>query len=160
MGANTLYTDFMPPPKLHILIAGSRYASGEMLDYARRAVRRAQQRGYVIVVGDNPKGVDMAVVQECRRLKLPVVVVGVGNTPRNGGCWQGRYLKVERDLYRAAGGQLLDKYTVRDRYMVDLCGLSLFIWNGDSPGTKAGYQYAVQRGKTAHLINFSREIVP
>jgi len=160
MGTNTLYTDFAPAPRLHILIAGSRYASGEMLDYARRAVCRAQQRGYVLVVGDNPKGVDMAVVQECRRLKMPVVVVGVTNTPRNGGCWQGRYLKVERDLYRAAGGQLLDKYTVRDRYMVDLCGLSLFIWNGDSPGTKAGYQYAVQRGKPAHLINFSREIVP
>ncbi len=37
---------------------------------------------------------------------------------------------------------------------------SSFIWNGDSRGTKAGYDYALQRGKMAHLVNFSREVVP
>lgn len=143
-----------PPPTLHIMIAGSRDASGEMLDYARRVVRRAHQLGHVIVVGDNPKGVDMAVVRECRRLKAAVVVVGVANFPRNGGCRHGRYLKVDRDLYRAGGGRLLDKYTVRDRYMADMCGLGMFIWNGDSRGTKLGYDYMVSRQKEAHLIPF------
>lgn len=149
-----------PPPKLHIMVAGSRYATGEMLAYARRVVQRAHQLGHVIVVGDNPQGVDRAVVQECRRLKAAVVVVGAANFPRNGGCRHGQYIKVERDVYQAAGGHLLDKYTVRDRYMVDLCGLGMFIWNGDSRGTKAGYDYALERGKTAHLVNFSREVVP
>jgi hypothetical protein len=78
-------------------------------------VRRVHQLGHTIVVGDNPKGVDMAVVQECRRLKAKVLVVGVTNRPRNGGCSHGSYIKVERDTYRAAGGHLLDRYHVRDR---------------------------------------------
>jgi hypothetical protein len=105
--------------EIHILIAGSRYANCEALDYARRVVRRVHQLGHTIVVGDNPKGVDMAVVQECRRLKAKVLVVGVTNRPRNGGCSHGGYVKVERDTYRAAGGHLYDRYHVRDRWMVD-----------------------------------------
>ena len=144
-----------PPPTLHIMVAGSREASGEMLKYTRRVVRRAHQLGHVIVVGDNPKGVDLAVVRECRRLKAAVVVVGVANFPRNGGCRHGRYIKVDRDLYRAGGGRLLDQYAVRDRYMADMCGLGLFIWNGDSRGTKLGYDYMVSRQKEAHLIPFT-----
>lgn len=145
-----------PEPTFNLLIAGSRYATYQALEYARRVVRRAHQLGHTIVVGDNPKGVDMAVVQECRRLKAKVLVVGVTNAPRNGGCSHGSYVKVERDTYRAAGGHLLDGYHVRDRWMVDNAGRGIFIWNGDSRGTKAGYNYAVQRGKEAHLISFER----
>jgi len=140
----------------HVMIAGSRYATREMLDYARRAVQRAHEKGYIVLVGDNPKGVDMAVVQECRRLHTKVIVAGTGNFPRNYGCKHGSYVKVTRDLYRAMGGDLLDGYMARDRWMVDNCQTALFIWNGDSPGTEAGYKYAVQRGKTAHLVNFDR----
>ncbi len=147
----------------HLLIAGSRYASREMLDYSRRAVRRAYERGYTIVVGDNPKGVDMAVVRECRRLNVPVIVAGATNYPRNGGCKHGSYVKVHRDTYRAANGHLLNRYTVRDRWMADTATLGLFIWNGDSPGTRAGYDYMIGRGKSnsnvrAHLINFGTEV--
>lgn len=139
----------------HIMIAGSRYANREALDYARRVVRRVHQLGHTIVVGDNPKGVDMAVVQECRRLKAKVLVVGVTNRPRNGGCSHGGYVKVERDTYRAAGGHLFDRYHVRDRWMVDNSQRGVFVWNGDSQGTKAGYDYMVSRQKEAHLITFS-----
>jgi ribonuclease HI len=103
----------------HLMIAGSRDATPQMLDYVRRAVRRAHERGYTVIVGDNPKGVDMAVVRECRRLKTPVIVAGVGNFPRNGGCKHGQYVKVHRDTYRAASGYLLNRYTVRDRWLVD-----------------------------------------
>ena len=138
----------------HIMIAGSRYATREALDYARRVVRRAHQLGHTIVVGDNPKGVDMAVVQECRRLKAPVIVAGAGNFPRNGGCQHGSYVKVHIDTYRAAGGYLLNRYTVRDRWMVDNAQIGLFVWNGDSPGTKAGHDYMIERGKDAHLVTF------
>jgi len=144
----------------HVMIAGSRYASREMLDYARRAVQRAHEKGYIVLVGDNPKGVDMAVVQECRRLHTKVIVAGTGNFPRNYGCKHGSYVKVTRDLYRSAGGNLLDGYMARDRWMVDNCQTALFIWNGDSPGTKTGYDYAVQRRKEAHLINFDRRPQP
>lgn len=139
----------------HVLVAGSRNASPEMLDYARRTVRRAHQLGWTILVGDNPKGVDMAVVSECRRLKAKVIVAGIANFPRNYGCKHGSYLKIARDLYRGSGGYLLDGYAVRDRWMVDMSQQAIFIWNGDSPGTLAGYEYAVQRGKPAHLKEFT-----
>jgi len=144
----------------HLLIAGSRYSTRAALDYARRAVQRAHQLGWTILVGDNPKGIDRAVVQECRRIKAKVIVAGIANIPRNGGCWHGGYVKITRDLYRSAGGDLLNGYTTRDRWLVDSCQRGLFIWNGDSPGTKLGYTYAVQRGKEAHLINFDREPKP
>ncbi len=144
----------------HLMIAGSHYATREMLDYARRAVRRAHQLGWTVLVGDNPKGVDMAVVRECNRLKTRVIVAGTANYPRNYGCMHGSYMKVERDIYRVTHGDLLNGYTARDRWMVDNCQQALFIWNGKSPGTKAGYDYAIQRGKRAHLITFTRERVP
>ena len=139
----------------HIMIAGSRYANREALDYARRVVRRVHQLGHTIVVGDNPKGVDMVVVQECRRLKAKVLVVGVTNRPRNGGCSHGGYIKIERDTYRAAGGHLYDRYHVRDRWMVDNSQRGVFVWNGDSQGTKRGYDYMVSRQKEAHLMTFA-----
>ncbi len=144
----------------HILIAGSRDAAPAMLSYAQRVVRRAHQLGWIVVVGDNPRGVDRVVVRECRRLRARVIVAGVANFPRNGGCYHGEYIKVPRDLYRSAGGGLLSGYTARDRWMVDTCQRAMFIWNGDSPGTLAGYEYAVQRGKEAHLINFNRSPQP
>jgi hypothetical protein len=143
-----------PHIETRVMIAGSRYSTRPALDYARRVVQRAHTLGWTIVVGDNPRGVDMAVVHECRRLKAKVVVVGIAPYPRNGGCAHGSYLRAERDLYRAAGGQWLDRYHARDRRMVDMCQRAVFIWNGDSPGTKAGYDYALLRGKEAHLVTF------
>ena len=144
----------------HVLIAGSRDATREMLAYARRAVLRAHQIGWTVLVGDNPKGVDRAVVLECRRLHANVIVAGIASFLRNYGCKHGSYIQVPRDLYRSAGGDLLGGYTVRDRWMVDNAQRCLFLWNGDSPGTKAGYDYALQRGKEAHLIRFDREAKP
>ncbi len=141
-------------PITYLMIAGSRYSTSEALNYARRVVQRAHQLGYTIIVGDNPKGVDMAVIQECRRLKAKVLVVGITDFPRNGGCSHGSYIKVERDTYRAAGGYLLDGYHTRDRWMVDNSNIGMFIWNGDSPGTKAGHNYMLSRSKEAHLVTF------
>lgn len=144
----------------HVLIAGSRYASREALDYARRVVRRVHELGQTVIVGDNPKGVDMAVVQECRRLKAKVLVVGITNSPRNGGCKHGQYVKVDGDTYRAAKGHLYNQYHARDRWMVDTAQRAVFIWNGTSKGTKAGYDYAQQRGKAAHLITAKQQPQP
>jgi ribonuclease HI len=145
-----------PTQETRLLIAGSRYATREAIHYARRVVRRAHELGCTILVGDNPKGVDMAVVQECRRLKADVIVVGVTNGPRNGGCTHGSYVKVDRDTYRSVGGRLLDRYAVRDRYLADMAQRGVFIWNGQSAGTKAGYDYMVGRGKETHLVTFKR----
>ena len=143
-----------PASEFHLLIAGSRYATRPMLDYARRVVRRAHRKGYTILVGDNPKGVDMAVINECRRLKAKVIVAGAGNRPRNGGCWHGSYVKVAADMYSGTGGSRLNRWTVRDRWLVDNAQMGVFIWDGDSPGTKAGFDYMQSRSKEAHLVNF------
>ena len=143
----------------HLMIAGSRKASRAMLDYARRAVQRAHERGYTVLVGDNPQGVDMAVVRECRRLKTPVVVAGVGNRPRNGGCSHGRYVKVHSDTYGGADGYRLNRYTVRDRWLADNAQIGLFVWDGSSPGTRRGYEYMHKRGKEAHLTDFGSETI-
>lgn len=145
-----------------VMIAGSRYATRAALDYARRVVQRVHQLGWTVLVGDNPMGVDMAVVNECRRLKAKVIVVGLTEHPRNGGCGQsphGQYVRFERGVYRTAGGGMFASYYERDRYLVDQCHRAVFVWNGDSRGTKAGYEYALQRGKEAHLINFERSSV-
>lgn len=142
----------------HLMIAGSRTATSQMLDYARRAVRHAHDRGYTVIFGDNPNGVDMAVVRECRRLKTPVIVAGPSNFPRNGGCKHGQYVMIHPDTYCAANGRRLNRYTVRDRWLADTAQIGLFIWNGASPGTKAGFDYMIRRGKDAHLINFSAEV--
>ncbi len=149
-----------PVTTTHVMIAGSRYANREALDYARRVVRRVHQLGHTVIVGDNSKGIDMAVVQECRRLKAKVVVVGITNSPRNGGCKHGEYAKVESDTYRAANGHLYNRYHTRDRWMVDTAQRGVFIWNNESKGTKAGYDYAMQRGKEAHLITFENKPKP
>jgi len=141
-------------PITYLMIAGSRYSTYEALNYARRVVQRAHQLGYTIIVGDNPKGVDQAVIQECRRLKAKVLVVGITNFPRNGGCSHGSYVKIERDTYRAAGGYLLDGYHTRDRWIADNANVGMFIWNGDSRGTKAGHDYMLSRHKEAHLVTF------
>ena len=141
----------------HVLIAGSRYATRDMLDYARRAVQRAHAKGYVVLVGDNPKGVDMAVVQECRRLKAKVIVAGIANFPRNYGCKHGCYVKVTRDLYRSAGGDLLNGYTARDRWMVDQC-TTLHCSSGTAtvPARKRVTTTRYSAAKKAHLVNFDR----
>ena len=60
-----------------VLIAGSRDATHEMLDYARRVVRRAHEKGYTVVVGDNPKGVIRLSCKNdvvCRRKSLSVAL--------------------------------------------------------------------------------------
>lgn len=140
----------------HLLIAGIPNATRQMRDYARQAVRRAHAKGYTIVVGDNSRGVELVVVQECRHLRAPVVVAGAGNFPRNGGCRHGNYVKVHRDMYRGMGGALLDRYTVRDRWLADTAQIGLFLWDSDNSDVKAAYDYMVERGKIAHLITFGK----
>lgn len=44
----------------HVMIAGSRSATHEMLDCAWSTVRRAYQLGWIILVGDNTKGFSLA----------------------------------------------------------------------------------------------------
>ena len=38
----------------------------------------------------------------------------------------------------------------------DMAQRGIFLWNGQSAGTQAGYTYMTGRGKEAHLVTFKR----
>ena len=150
----------------YAVIAGSRFISAGAEAKVAQLLREYRERGYIIVVGDNPKGVDALVARECFNQHYPVLMVGITDTPRNAECahipvfignkfsefWgrgQAQY------YHRAATEAWMHpkyRYQARDRWMIDLATEGSFIWNGKSPGTKAGYDYMVSLGKTAELI--------
>ena len=141
-----------PNPEIHrLLIAGSRGTSPQMIQYAHICVENAIHHGMQIVVGDNPNGGDNAVVEACNAQGYDnIVVVGIAGIPRNGGVIGGQYI------------QMGASYTERDRIMVDSIhqGRMMFIWNGKSPGTKRGFEYA-RKSKPdidSHLMDFSATI--
>lgn len=130
-----------------LMIAGSRHATPNMLEYARRVVAVAIKHRWTIVVGDNPQGVDAQVVTELNQLDYSdVIVVGIARQPRNGGVSSGQYI------------QIGTTYTERDQAMARSCDRGLFIWNGKSPGTLRGSRYMKGIGnKTVHLMEFPDE---
>ena len=123
-----------------LLITGSRRISEAGLAFARRAVQRARQLDYEVIVGD-ATGIDEAVMQECHRLGVTCTVVGAYNRLR-------RRTPSCREVRRSGS------YIQRDRYMAEQCSMCLAIWNGESRGTKATYDFAVELGKTAWLKAF------
>jgi len=127
-----------------LLIAGSREASPEMLALAKRKVTQ----GELIIVGDNPKGVDAAVIEECDRLGLELLVFSITLQPRRGSCRSGRYRQVKVPKTISAA----EAYRWRDRKMIEYANHCIFIHNGSSPGTKAGYEYAKSLGKSAEIF--------
>lgn len=137
-----------------LLITGSRHATPEMLDMARRAVTRAKSNGWMVLVGDNPQGVDAAVIDACDALGVNVLVCGTAPQPRKGSQREGSYWQVDMKRRDDDDATLFDGYAARDRWMIDLCDRMLAIWNGQSRGTKAGFDYARQIRKTANLVTF------
>ena len=136
--------DTTDAPGYRLYVAGSRRASTNMLMYARRVVTRAIQNGWTIVVGDNPQGVDNAVVQEASRLAYQdVIVVGIAAQPRNGGVPGGQYIRYG------------NTYRDRDRAMARASDRGLFIWDGKSHGTREAHDYMKARRRTVHLMDFS-----
>jgi hypothetical protein len=138
-----------------LLIAGSRHASPEMLQTARQAVARAKANGWMVLVGDNPKGVDAAVIDACDEMGVHVMVFGVAAWPRKGSKRAGSYWRVHVKFEQDADYIPGSAYTARDRYMIDLADRCFFIHNGLSRGTQAGYDYAVSRAKPADIRVFA-----
>jgi len=126
-----------------LLITGSRNISEAGLAFARRAVQRAHQLDYEVIVGD-ASGVDEAVMQECHRLGVTCTVVGA-------------YNRLRRRTPSCKVIQRQGSYIQRDRYMAEQCSMCLAVWNGESRGTKATYDFAVELGKTAWLKTFQCE---
>ncbi len=137
-----------------LLITGSRHATPEMLELAQRAVSRAHEKGWMVVVGDNPQGVDAAVIDACDQRGVNVLVCGTTREPRKGSIRPNSYWQVDVTRHDGDDAILFETYAARDRWMVKLCDRMLAIWNGQSRGTKAGYDYARQIHKTVNLITF------
>lgn len=119
-----------------LLITGSRDASPAMLNYARRCVQRAKQRGWSVIVGD-AHGVDAAVMDECHRLGVPHVIVG-------------GYDKIRRKTPSGSTFAHPGDYLARDRYMSQRCDICVAVHNGVSRGTAYTAQYAQTLGKVVH----------
>jgi hypothetical protein len=138
-----------------LLIAGSRHASTEMLQTARQAVARAKANGWMVLVGDNPKGIDAAVIDACDEIGVNVMVFGVSTRPRKGSARPGSYWRVDTKFKEDDEGVPGQAYTERDRYMVNLADRCFFIHDGLSRGTQAGYDYAVSLAKPADIRVFA-----
>lgn len=141
--------------QFRLLIAGSRHSNIEMLQTARQAVARAKANGWMVLVGDNPKGIDAAVIDACDKMGVNVMVFGVSARPRKGSQRPGSYWRVDTKFEQDDDYVPSRAYTERDRYMIDLCDRAFFIHNSLSPGTKAGYDYAVSLAKPANIRVFT-----
>lgn len=137
-----------------LLITGSRHATPDMLDMARRAVARAKANGWMVVVGDNPQGVDAAVIDACDAMGVNVLVCGTAPQPRKSSQRAESYWRVDVKQRADEAYSAFEAYAARDRWMVNMCDRMLAIWNGQSRGTKAGYDYARKIHKTANLVTF------
>ena len=130
---------------IRLLIAGSRNANANMRRGAELVVKRAMEHGWTIVVGDNPQGVDQAVVELCRQAAYTnVIVVGIAEKPRNGGVANAQYVQI---------GQ---SYAERDRLMAQASKRGVFLWDGQSRGTRQVASYMQHDlNKPVHLYNFA-----
>lgn len=108
-----------------------------------------------IIVGDNPSGIDRVAIDMACAMSVPTVIYGIAPEPRHifkgSGCpfarQEYRQVKTEFKGYKA--------YGERDRYMCNTADMGVFIWNGASKGTQAGYDYMLSLGKKAYLKEFS-----
>lgn len=130
-----------------LLICGSRIATPNMLAYAARAVERARDLGWQLIVGD-AEGVDEQVIYKACWANIPFTFYGIRRAPRHFCCLTHlqNYIRVGPD------------YLARDRLMVESADRVLAIWNGQSRGTFYTYRYAQKLGKAADLITFTGSI--
>lgn len=122
-----------------LLISGSRYATAAMLKFAAVCVERAAENGWFVMVGDSD-GVDRAVREACVQFGASYTVVVVDGHNRLIG----------------EPGTTARQYGFRDQLMCEFADRGMFIWNGESRGTKTAYDYFLTRpNKIAHLRVFS-----
>ena len=116
-----------------LLISGSRDATEAMLAYAERAVARAKNVGYQIIVGD-AKGVDQMVIWSCEAWEVALTIQGARGVIRANyePCALIKTIALPTKSYR-----------VRDQDMINHADYVLCIWNGRSRGTKYVHDYAV-----------------
>lgn len=135
--------------KRWMLFSGSMDATPAMIDYTVRAVSRAIEKGWHIIVGDNHQGVDLAVTQTLMQAGYTdFTIVHLSSE-------KARVFQLMDGEQVKSRGQFGD-YHKRDMLMVGMCDAGMFIWDGRSKGTKAAFDHAVEQGKEAFLVDFLR----
>lgn len=136
--------------EIFFLISGSRKATPGMLRHARAVVRRCLDHQYTVVVGDNPEGIDRAVIEFCDKLGMDPAIFTVGETNR------ARLAIAKKRIPGNIGTK--EDFHNRDQIMCDLADMGYFIWDNQSPGTKAAWDYFTQLpGKKGWLVQFEGE---
>lgn len=108
-----------------LLISGSRKATHDMLEYARRCVQRADVMQWTIIVGD-AEGIDRAVMWEAHRLGVECIVYGAyGHLGR-----EARRRTPSCEVIVCDGD-----YLARDAVMAQVADKCIAVWNGSSRGT-------------------------
>lgn len=118
-------------------------------------VRRVHQLGHTVIVGDNPKGVDMAVVEECRRLKAKVLVVGITNRPRNGGAAHTAATSRSSATPTAPQATCLPTIMGADHWMVDNAQFGVFGMERRQQRCEVWLRLHGEPPEEAHLITFA-----
>jgi hypothetical protein len=139
----------------HIIIAGSRKATEEMLNYTRSLVKDLSMKypDLHILVGD-AVGVDLAVANAVKEFDVSCYVYGVALNPRNGIDFKGNY---KQGYYRF----ISKDYGLRDKHIISSSEIGFFIWDGESKGTIAGLRYMKLLAKPCYLITeFNYEGLP
>lgn len=124
-----------------MMIAGSREISYEGIRYAQRVVQRCIEENMWVQVGDNLQGIDAAVRAECYRAKYERLTV---YKPHNRPVRVAQF-EIPR-MFNAGKG-----YRGRDEKMCEFSDFGMFIWNGESPGTKHGYDFMCSLNKSCWL---------
>lgn len=125
-----------------LLICGSRVTVPAMVDTARRAVLRAKEHSWHIVVGD-AFGIDCTVVQLCFELGVPFVCYGPDTFPRCQAEIEGQRLSAdgrwgtlgEYVHVHITKSQKARKYLVRDEVMARIADRGFAICYKHSAGT-------------------------
>jgi len=123
-----------------VLITGSRNCSLEMIVYAKQIVKQAMEAGDEIIVGD-ADGIDKYVIAECDIKGVPVSV-------------HGAYSRMRRRTLTGTNCIHSGNYTERDQLMAQKCDVCYAVWDGQSKGTKATYDFAKSLGKGVCLKSF------
>jgi len=137
---------------MKLLIAGSMKSTPQALSYTYRVVERAIECNYEIIVGDNPSGIDRVVIQACDKLEVAHYVYHL-RKPRFS-----MFFSVPIKKFAGYDGvDASNRWKKRDRFMVDDADIGMFIWNGYSAGTKAGYDYMQSLNKECWIKTYPME---
>jgi len=150
------------PPRIshveHLWITGSRRwgrDEARMMAYVRKAVARAKEHGWTILISERDHGVERAVIAACKAQDYDqLIVVGFGVVPRyEYGFKIGQYTRcVEAFVSEAQRG--VSRYTLRDRWLARTAQHGLFLQRGKDRQVFAQFAEMRDSAKASYLITF------